>query len=48
MLNKIGKDIISFTLDKEVANHLQLTHNEYMNWKIVGDQLIISKKKEEE
>jgi hypothetical protein len=46
-LIQIGKDIISFTLDRDIANHLQLVHNENMNWKIAGDQLIISKKEEE-
>jgi hypothetical protein len=47
-LIQIGKDIISFTLDRDVANHLKLAHNENMNWEIAGDQLIISKKNEEE
>ena len=47
-LIQIGKDIISFTLDRDIANHLKLVHNERLNWKIVGDQLIISKKEEED
>ena len=47
-LIQIGKDIISFTLDRDTANYLKLIHNENMNWKIVGGQPIISKKKEEE
>jgi hypothetical protein len=47
-LIQIGKDIISFTLDRDIANHLKLVHNERLNWKIVGDQLIISKKGEED
>ena len=47
-LIQISKDIISFTLDRDIANHLKLVHNERLNWKIVGDQLINSKKEEED
>jgi hypothetical protein len=47
-LIQIGKDIISFTLDRDVADHLQLAHNERLNWKVIGSEIVISKKKEEE
>ena len=47
-LIQIGKDIISFTLDRDIANYLKLGHNENMNWKIIGRELVIMKKKEEE
>ena len=47
-LIQIGKDIISFTLDREVANQLKLVHNERLNWKVIGSEIVIIKKKEEE
>jgi hypothetical protein len=40
--------MISFTIDREVANYLKLVHNGRLDWEIVGDQLIISKKNEED
>jgi hypothetical protein len=30
------------------ANHLKLAHNENLDWKIIGRELVISKKKKEE
>jgi hypothetical protein len=47
-LIQVGKDIITFTLDRKVANHLKLDQNENMDWKIIGRELVISKKKKEE
>src|SRR5689334_17875726 len=48
-LTQVGKDIITFTLDMEVAaNHLKLAHNENLDWKLIGRELVISKKKKEE
>ena len=47
-LIQIRKDIISFTLDREVANQLKLVHNERLNWKVIGSEIVIIKKKEEE
>jgi hypothetical protein len=40
---QVGKNIISFTIDRDIANHLKLVHNERLNWKIIGRELVISK-----
>ena len=43
----IGKNILTLTFNIEVANQLDLKHNESVAYEIVNNQLIVRKKEKE-
>jgi hypothetical protein len=43
----IGKNILTLTFNIEVANRLDLKHNESLSYEIVNNQLVVRKKEKE-
>jgi hypothetical protein len=43
----IGKNILTLTFNIEVANQLDLKHNESLVYEIVNNQLVVRKKEKE-